>query len=249
LHSAFANEILATDQKTGAIPCEIFQRIPHPNPFIIFSEPIPFPTSNSQALLTTPEIVGVLITGLTKTGYHCSTHDPQLHQINIALIGRLHYKKRPEPIYEELIIRFLITGTTSIDECMTTLQEDNPQLEDPDQFRRGYLLAINLLFYLCNTNLDLRPHTASTRKSQRKNSKSVPQMYDLGYAIGPKLFAAQRTSEPQKPLVLDELPCAPTSAGLTGAPIGLAPRAISDPNYDGFIQFLLTLTKKPQYNL
>jgi hypothetical protein len=87
----------------------------------------------------------VLVTGLTSTGLACSTHDPQLDQLNIALATRLHYKELPKSTHEELTVRLPITRSISIDQIMVLFEAANPHKSQASaHYKRGHQLAANI---------------------------------------------------------------------------------------------------------
>lgn len=194
LHHELSSQLMDTDP-TNEIPCEVFRRLPHPNPFVIFPEPIPTePALNGPPLIRKPSYLGMMVTGMTKYNWVCSTDDPELNVLVIALASSLQYVGQMVT-YEERQVILPISGNRSVEQMVT------------DQFSGGMRsrvgadsaatdleamrMAVSLMLYLCSDRPDL---SGSTQVVRRKRGP-IHQVLDLGYDIGPKLLAARKASK------------------------------------------------------
>ena len=193
---------VATDQE---VPCEVFQRLPHADPFIAFPEPIVIERVATKFEVTEqPVFTGMLVTGMTKDGLLCSTADPRLRWLNIALVGPVHYAGGQSG-YEERTLRVPVTGTSTVEEMIRTFRAQTLQPGDPDPGDwQPFSLAVNLLLYVCSATRDLQPAQAKTKHRRGKTRASngparTAEVLDLGFDIGPRLFAADAPSPGSAP--------------------------------------------------
>lgn len=199
VHPGLAESLLATDT-TAEVPCEVFARLPHPDPFVVFPTPLPAPVVvDGMPLVTPPEFVGMLVTAQTANEAFCSTADPRATQLHISLASRIHYVGA-HPSHDESIVFVPLSGTYSIDGLIARAAEYDRlggTLAAEDE-RRVHNLAMSLLLYLCSGTRDAREHQPEhpgrSRKDRRKEPKTV---IDLGFDIGPALTAA-RTDSPDR---------------------------------------------------
>ncbi|MEV6340941.1 hypothetical protein AB0M12_40255 [Nocardia vinacea] len=198
VHPGLADSLLDTDTRT-AVPCEVFARLPHPDPFVVFPTPVPAPvarSSFSSPLVEPPVFVGMLVTAMTEYEQLCSTADPQAHQLSVALASRIHYEGQP-PSHDESVIYVPLSGSHSIDDLIELLSryESFGEFAREDQ-RRVYNLALSLLLYLCSDHRDARAHRPEAAKRGRKTSRKdkAQTIIDMGFDVGPALHAARRDS-------------------------------------------------------
>lgn len=179
---------------TTEIPCEVFRRLPHPNPFVIFPEPIPTePALNGPPLIRKPTYLGMMVTGMTKYNGICSTDDPELNVLVIALASSLQYVDQAVT-YEERQVILPISGNRSVEQMITDQFKKKMRYrvgaDSPATDLEAMRMAVSLMLYLCSDRPDL---SGSTQVVRRKRGPAH-EVLDLGYDIGPKLLAARRAS-------------------------------------------------------
>lgn len=190
---------LSATPASVAVPCEVLARLPHPDPFIAFPKSLRATIAeNGPALAEPPVFTGMLVTGLTGTYELCSTVDPRLSTLNIALGGPLRYEGLPRS-YEEHILTLPVTGTLTIDEMVQQHFEASGRYDTPDDDDRyAYTLALSLLLYVCSDQPDMRAasNAATQRgKGKRQRPKGAATVVDVGFDIGPKLGGQSRRDD------------------------------------------------------
>lgn len=193
VHDDLLDSLSATPASV-AVPCEVLARLPHPDPFIAFPNPLPATIGdNGPPLAQPPVYTGMLVTGYTETHELCSTTDPRLHTLNVALGGYLRYEGQART-YEEHVLTFPIEGTLTVDEMVQQHFVAARKLATPDDDDRyAYTLALSLLLYLCSDQPDMRASAAPSRrgKGKRQRPKDAATVVDVGFDIGPKLGGQQ----------------------------------------------------------
>lgn len=192
LHHELGAQLMDTDP-TSKIPCEVFRRLPHPNPFVIFPEPISTePALEGPPLVRNPSYLGMMVTGMTRYNNICSTDDPELNVLVIALASSLQYVGQGVT-YEERQTLIPVSGTFSVEEMIERQFSNNRSrvnVDSPETDLEAMRMAVSLMLYLCSDRPDL---SGSTEVTRRKRGP-VHQVLDLGYDVGPKLLAARRNS-------------------------------------------------------
>ncbi|WP_157762802.1 hypothetical protein [Nocardia yamanashiensis] len=197
VHPGLADSLLSTET-SAKIPCEVFARLPHPDPFIVFPEPItadagPALDPELDRLREPPVFVGMLVTGMTEHEQLCSTADPEVRSLQVALASRVHYVSLPYPTHEESVTFLPLTGTYTVDELVTRLQSHD-SLGDVrrEDLVRVNNLAIGLLLYLCSDHRDARDYQPEPgRRGKKARPGEERTVVDLGFEIGPALLAAR----------------------------------------------------------
>ncbi|WP_280221310.1 hypothetical protein [Nocardia neocaledoniensis] len=201
VHPGLAESLLDTDTRT-TVPCEVFARLPHPDPFVVFPEPIPAPVSEPTAMMREaglvvaepPVFIGMLVTGMTVDEQLCSTADPRLHQLSVALAGRIRYEGLPYT-HEESTLTVPLTGAYSISDLSDRIANLHTFGKITEQERsRIFNTTLSLLLYLCSDQRDSRtyqPEPGRKGKKRRTDRKS-DTVIDLGFDVGPALQAARR---------------------------------------------------------
>lgn len=203
VHPGLADSLLDTDT-TAAVPCEVFARLPHPDPFVVFPVPIPAPVSEPTQMMREaglvvaepPVFVGMLVTGMTVDEQLCSTADPRLHQLSISLASRIRYEGQPWT-HDESTIVLPLTGSHSIDGLVAMLAELHTVGRITDAERaRIFNTALSLLLYLCSDQRDSRAYQPEPGRKGRKRrtDRRNDTILDLGFDVGPALQAARRSS-------------------------------------------------------
>jgi hypothetical protein len=206
-------EAIAETETTSKVPCEVFLRLPHPDPFIVFPTPIlsePDPRSTAP-VVEPPMLTGMLITGLTGEREQCSTADSTVRHLNVAIAGQLRYAGQ-EPTYEERVLTLPTVGLKAADE-MAHEMIGLVSLHNPDQARyaddrdiEAFRLAINILLYVCSTGADMRTIQTAVDRGRRKNAdarrRANTNIVGVGFHVGAALLQArERSSAPR----VDEL--------------------------------------------
>lgn len=192
VHPALCESLLATDS-SAPIPCEIFRQLPHPNPFVVFPEPIAITVANPAVpLARQPEIVGMLVTGYDAAGLLCGTDSDSLARLNIALASRLQYVGQ-DVTYEEQQVQISVSGTRTVAEMAERQRSLSIIPMDPSENLNGFNLAVGLLLYLCSDDRDARPANdrRTPRKKRRGDGRSA-HVVDVGFDVGPRLFATPK---------------------------------------------------------
>jgi hypothetical protein len=207
VHPALFSGIAETGT-ANKVPCEVLARLPHPNPFIVFPEPIPCePDPYSTApIAEAPVFTGMLVTGQTEERDLCSTDDPALCYLNVALAGRLRYAGQ-EPTYEERTLTLPTTGLKTAEEMardmQATISRYNPSKARAADARdvAAFHLAINLLLYVCSSEPDMKTIQSAVLRGRKKNAnarrRANTSIVDVGFHVGPALWRAER--ERQEP--------------------------------------------------
>lgn len=193
VHPGLAESLLETDTRT-AVPCEIFSRLPHPDPFVAFPTPLPAPIAKDGYLeiAEAPMIVGMLITGANEYEQICSTADPQVRRLNIALATRVRYEGQP-PGHEEATVFVPLDGKRSIEDLIDyTEQWPTFGQITRDEQRSIYNLSLSLLLYLCSDSRDVREYRPENGRRGKKTRRPDQKLLDLGFDSGPSLQATRR---------------------------------------------------------
>lgn len=196
IHHGLA-DALVESEAAGSIPCEVFARLPHPDPFVAFPRPLPSLIGQDDGAVpmqSDPVYTGMLVTGSTPEGDLCSTADPRLGSLNVAIAGRVHYVGQ-DPTYEERTLRIPITGKVSIEDMIRKqMRVARPDMVEPQPGDLlAYQMAVALLLYLCSDDREMKASAGGQRARERR-SRAKPTLVDVGFEVGPKLFAARRES-------------------------------------------------------
>lgn len=198
VHPGLADSLIETDTRTS-VPCSVFARLPHPDPFVVFPTPIPAPmvVDGPVRVIAPPVFVGMLVTGMTKYESVCSTADPDLDQLVVALASRIQYEGG-HPTHDESTVMVPVSGTYSVD---ALIQRAEPYgglgTLATDGKRHVHNLALSLLLYLCSDRRDARDYAPDPGRRHRKqrHRKESRTIVDLGFDIGPALHAARRQAD------------------------------------------------------
>ncbi|GAA2321756.1 hypothetical protein GCM10010149_88540 [Nonomuraea roseoviolacea subsp. roseoviolacea] len=197
---------------TMTVPVELLARLPHPNPLIVFPEPIliQHPDEEFRQKVSAVYVSGVLethIAGKKAVQALCSTHDPGVKGWTLQFVGFVEDRDgKPiiaddgfDPPMQDLMrtrTSIMLDQPRSLSEMIEKAAErfiyghdafGKPDVDLPLLLRR----AVNLLVYLCSENSDLRPVEAK-RKQSRKQRRTKPQptqIVEVGYRVGQQLRA------------------------------------------------------------
>ncbi|OXR40244.1 hypothetical protein B7C42_07669 [Nocardia cerradoensis] len=198
VHPELAASLVDTDP-SAQIPCEVLRRLPHPDPFVAFPIPLLAPHSTGAMQVVAPPVyVGMLVTGLNDQLELCSTADPRLRLLSVALIGRVQ-PVGGEPHYPwEAIEIPCRTERFTIDEMIQmrrALRGNASEAEHTEIESNAYRLAISLLLYLCSDRQDAKsPVLVPSKRTKRRRVHGGGTVVDIGFDIGPKLFDARQAA-------------------------------------------------------
>lgn len=197
---------------TTTIPCAIFRRLPHPDPFVAFPQPLPLPLEAG----THRRIVGMWITGRRTSDKPeqellCSTHAEAGNALSLVLCGLVHRDTTGEPVHapdgrtpdttwthltvptegDHTFGRLLDMVTAR--QQYTSLAGGEVNTDVEAMLRR----ALALLIYLCAGNADLARRTAAPPRrrkhttGKRGGTQRPPRVVDVGFRVGAELRADQ----------------------------------------------------------
>ncbi|MFC9440751.1 hypothetical protein [Nocardia sp. NPDC057030] len=194
VHPELAARLSETDPRT-TIPCEVFARLPHPDPFVVFPTRIPAPKSADKSFIEPPMFTGMLVTGYTEDRRPCSSADPEVAELSIALTAVMQYEGLDRS-YEEYTLQVPTRARLTIEEMIND-QRGDILLGSAGwgEDRHAYGLAVSLLLYLCSDNRDVSQASSPEPKRKTRSRNKLAgraTIIDVGFDVGPKLFAARR---------------------------------------------------------
>ncbi|MCK2245234.1 MULTISPECIES: hypothetical protein [unclassified Crossiella] len=195
---------LRTSQ-SGELPRVIFERLQrHPNPLVIFPQPIPATLPDGAAA----NVHGFLVHGrLAETrGGLCGSDDPQRRGIGVIVIaGVLDHHGVEVSIDQTQLTLPLVTDHFTIDQIVDqvlTAFAPQPGIPLASERQRDWLilavrLVLHVLLYLCSEGADIAERSLPTRNSgQNRNTNSTKnrapkpaKIYQVGATHGPQLLA------------------------------------------------------------
>ncbi|WP_194838552.1 hypothetical protein [Nocardia sp. XZ_19_369] len=196
VHPGLAECLIDTDTR-AEVPCEVFARLPHPDPFVVFPTPLPAPVArDGLPAVEPPMFVGMQIAALTANETVCSTADPRAAQLYVLLASKIHYVGG-HPSHDEATVFVPMSGTYSIDALLDRHAEyDQFGQISRDEQRQVHNLALSLLLYLCSDRRDARNHESDAGRRGRKGRRQEPRtIIDLGFDVGPALHTARHGAE------------------------------------------------------
>ncbi|GAB4989017.1 hypothetical protein MAHJHV58_16930 [Mycobacterium avium subsp. hominissuis] len=204
VHPALFAALSDTDTNTE-IPCEVFARLPHPDPFVAFPVPIPMaPDPRSSApVVEAPVLTGMLVTGLTEDREMCSTADPGMRFLSVALAAKLRYEGL-DPTYEERLVTLPAAGRKTPAQMAGDMQAlisvMNPDHARPvdDLDTEAFRLATGILLYVCSVGADTTTVQAAVHRGRNKNAnarrRANTEVVGVGFHVGPALERHYRQS-------------------------------------------------------
>ncbi|MDT8913521.1 hypothetical protein [Amycolatopsis sp. PS_44_ISF1] len=202
IHPQLVDEL--EDSTSGELPGPIFDRLPRPDPLVLFPRPLP---------VTTPDglrgrILGFFVYGRSAEtrGRFCSTDDPARDALAIMAVTSLVDEHGHEqdvdltrltvPVGRE---RFTIEAATE-----NTLKAfgAEPGMELMSGAMRTWVstltrAAMHALLYLCSDQPDVATRPVPQRRGSGRGKGSAekpPQIYNVGWALGPALHEARGAS-------------------------------------------------------
>lgn len=206
---------LGDTETDTVIPLDLFTRLPHPDPFIAFPEPLVLPIDED----TRQVIHGFFVRGNADlpgspgARIQTSTHHPAATNLG-ATFGGLIETTDGQPVFVPglpgLPLRDAVWTRVTLDprvgahtvaemidatiQRFTGYKQAGDWAEDvPRMIRR----AVSLLVYLCATNADLTPLPRQTAARSSKKSKDArkpkpSQVIGVGYRVGAALAAYRK---------------------------------------------------------
>jgi hypothetical protein len=132
----------------------------------------------------------MLVTGLNEHEQLCSTADPHVRALSVALASRVHYADNP-PTHDEAVVFLPLTGIRSVEDLVEYMAEFEGEIP-ANHLRNTFNLAASLLLYLCSDRRDVReyrPPAGGRGKKKRRGDGGF--VVDLGFHVGPALHAAR----------------------------------------------------------
>lgn len=190
------------------LPLNVLQRLPHPNPFLVFPQPLVLPSRTGHR-----RIIGAFIVGQhADPEFMCGTHSDATDAFRLILVGRMYtddgqpvmapdmahditFIHLPLPTSGEITIAELADFAVSRMEA-SPLDGDDLRGDVAAMLRR----AMSLLVYVCSRNADLQERPAQRSRSSKRarrvaQRRSAPStVIEVGYRIGAKLrgYASRR---------------------------------------------------------
>lgn len=195
-------ELSHTDVTTE-VPAGLFDRLPHPDPFIALPTPLVLPVDNEVR----QRVVGFYVIGrgrsLTET--QVSTHSPAAVGNIGLLIGGLveSHDGKPHMVPGLGVQDMIWTRATlrreahTVQEMIDSIRENFNEAPEAGGFANGttesIIACVSMLIYLCSVNAELRPLPSSVNKRQGKGKAKPPKVIAVGYEIGAALRAYRRS--------------------------------------------------------
>lgn len=195
------------------LPPDIFTRLPHPDPFLAFPEPIVLPMRQAGER---QRILGCFVTGRQPLPGHdqvpCSSAHPDATAISLLFAGVVETDDGTPKMAGAGVVDMLYTRTSIVPADGDTLGDlidaavarfhglpaSKWGMGDPDHDLRVMLTrAIGALLYLCATNAELRPLPAGGGRKKKKGAGKTtkpPRVVEVGYKIGPALREHRRAA-------------------------------------------------------
>ena len=204
---------LADTDPAGQIPPEVFTRLPHPNPYIAFPEPVNAVAGNGDLL----RVGGFWLTGkkdVPNGAVLCSTHDPDVSALALLFAGVAVDPATGEPIRVPLtgingvtydFLDITLSRTSVLFEPSTLEEHIRRALRSvysPDVSTPAYeaamlpseaiaglvRTAIIALVYLCSDEADIDTALPPERRRKRNSGEGTPpRVHPVGYRIGAAL--------------------------------------------------------------
>jgi hypothetical protein len=199
-------EMLAELADCGStrLPGQIFDLLPHTNPFVVFPSPIPTTAPDGMTACVT----GFLVYGRSnKSRNICSTHDDERSALGLLFFTNL-YDGAGRHIDTEIVsadIPVVLDSFTVEQAVDTTLATFTASPGDAGRTEslRGWLggllrLALNTLLYLCTDEPDFTTvvdrRSPKAKKKDRAARGRSPTMIRVGWRLGPALGRLRRAA-------------------------------------------------------
>ncbi|MBG0818309.1 hypothetical protein [Planomonospora sp. ID82291] len=206
------------------IPANLFDQLPHSDPFICFPEPLLIDDGGDLV----EKVVGVFLSGRrsetvpdaavaaygdlglvppkgTTITIQCSTHHPERDVIALTFVGVMHRRDGrphtpggiPDLVWTHVSFGLDADATVAelVDGCLSRFPSANGGRGVGVMLRR----AVSLLIYLCavNAEIDAAPPAPAPRgrgKGRGAARPKPPRVMNVGYRIGAKLRAYRAAS-------------------------------------------------------
>ena len=204
---------LGDSEDSQVIPGGLFTRLPHPDPFIAFPEPLVVPLDDQQQV----RMRGFFVTGRDDVG-HCTTANPATDGNLMLLFGGEVESLQGKPVMAAPGLQDIIWNRCTLqNDKDRTLIAHHSAIASRFQHGTGKSYggrfdatvvpalrrAMSLLVYLCATNAELRPLPARPAgKSRGKGAPKPPKVVAVGYQTGAVLRAHRRSASVGPALVL-----------------------------------------------
>jgi hypothetical protein len=196
---------LGETEDDAVIPAGLFQKLPHPDPFIAFPEPMWMMADTGLV----QRVDGFFVTGRIRGeqgAMQRSTHYPGVDEMGILLCGPLFHEGEMKPYLlsdgkqDVLLTRVLLPcEETTVKVMIDSVGIRFLNLSDSTYWRENvpHMIkrAVSMLIYICATNADLKPlpkPPARAKGGTRDKKRKPVQVVGVGYRIGPALKAYRK---------------------------------------------------------
>jgi hypothetical protein len=194
---------------TMEVPADALTQLPHPNPLLVFPEPIVLDLGGGQR----QRVVGAYIVGNYEIGPNqrvvCSSDNPGVTGWTFTFAGLVetaagHPMTTPDGGRDLVLSRTsldLVKGFTLGELIQRSIRQFRPMTgpggsavgNHPQDLPKLLSRAINMVVYLCAVNADLRPLPANpTSRRRNPGQPKPPRVISVGFRVGTTLRAWRR---------------------------------------------------------
>lgn len=208
-------EDLSATRDDDLIPLAMFERLPHPDPFILFGKPIEVTDTRGER----HRVIGMFVNGVYgldtvsgNTAAHlCSTADPrrrafQLNFISFALDDDGTPKRAVDGSVDQICWRSTLDYPNPLPTFAQLFEHKKATFQviltgglgnDLDVLQVMFRAGIASLLYICSKEPEIERNPGPKVKRDRKSGLPVkPSLYNVGFRVGARL-AAWREREDQ----------------------------------------------------
>ncbi|MCO1575529.1 hypothetical protein M8C13_07125 [Crossiella sp. SN42] len=212
LHPQLVSEL--DDSTSGELPAEIFDRLPRPDPLIVFPQPLHVATPDGKV----GHVIGFYVYGRLKVtgGALCSSGERERKGLGLLFLTRILDDQGHQIDID--VTRLTIPsgqGHFTVDDAVdNTLKAfaSEPDMHYMPGRMQAWLTAltraaVHVLLYLCSEDPDIAKRPASATRgvglAKPADGGKTPKpvtLFNVGWQAGPALYEARRTSTaPQQP--------------------------------------------------
>jgi hypothetical protein len=201
---------LADTRADMVIPSGLFERMPYPDPFVAFPEPLVLPLDDGQYMT----VGGFFVTGRRQIGLQIGQNYSHVGEVPVSLAdsytepdGHRRYgllftaetwNADGSPVYIEstgerdmIWTRLTIRDGASVDELLAhsfaAFVDTNAGGDAHSQARAMLRAAVGVMIYLCADNRDVRvvnPPPVRKSKAKGKAARQRPTVVEVGHRVG-----------------------------------------------------------------
>jgi hypothetical protein len=192
IDSDLASALAQTDH-AARLPYDVFTRLPHPDPLVLFDTPIVLDKVTGDAVL------GFFVTGRDERQRVVSSHSPTTVCLGVALCTLQEGRRRLGGGFsmgsrDDQTVSDLIASLTSTYEAIPKTEEIVGQRASLPPLGCTHLAVpavVSVLTYLCSDSPDVRPRpgAAPAPRGSGGRSDKAPRVWDVGWRVGAALRA------------------------------------------------------------